>query len=162
MILAFSAACTPKPQARPAGGGTTPAKAPPTGPANVSPREAPIGTARDSPPVDPLPPPRSSGRGSPVRFEIRHSTIPSAPGVQYAAWTCQGTVPGPIIRVTQGDTVDFTLINRAPMPHSMDFHAAQIAPNKYYVNVLPNDSIHYRFAAEVPGAFMYHCGTAPV
>jgi FtsP/CotA-like multicopper oxidase with cupredoxin domain len=43
----------------------------------------------------------------------------------------------------------------------MDFHAAEIAPSKYYVNVMPGDSLHYRFVARVPGAFMYHCGTAP-
>jgi nitrite reductase (NO-forming) len=71
-------------------------------------------------------------------------------------------VPGPALHVRQGDTVDFTLINRANIPHSLDFHAAEIAPNKYYVNVMPGDSLHYRYVARVPGAFMYHCGTAPV
>jgi nitrite reductase (NO-forming) len=74
----------------------------------------------------------------------------------------EGRVPGPTVRVTQGDSVDFTLVNSTAMPHSMDFHAAQIAPNKYYINVNPKDSIHYAFVAEVPGVFMYHCGTAPV
>jgi nitrite reductase (NO-forming) len=44
----------------------------------------------------------------------------------------------------------------------MDFHAAEIAPDKAYRNVMPGDSIHFRFVARVPGAFMYHCGTAPV
>jgi nitrite reductase (NO-forming) len=44
----------------------------------------------------------------------------------------------------------------------MDFHAAEIAPSRYYVNVMPNDSIHYRFVPHVPGVFLYHCGTAPV
>jgi len=48
------------------------------------------------------------------------------------------------------------------MPHSMDFHAAQIAPSRVYTNVMPGDSIHYRWVAQVPGAFLYHCGTAPV
>jgi nitrite reductase (NO-forming) len=91
-----------------------------------------------------------------------HATITVAPGVTYAAWTFAGSVPGPALHVRQGDTVDFTLINRANIPHSMDFHAAEIAPNKYYVNVMPGDSLHYRFVARVPGAFMYHCGTAPV
>ena len=85
-----------------------------------------------------------------------------APGVRYAAWTFDGRVPGPALHVGQGDTVDFTLVNRANIPHSMDFHAAEIAPSKYYVNVMPGDSLHYRFVARVPGAFMYHCGTAPV
>src|SRR6266704_2885803 len=86
----------------------------------------------------------------------------TAPGVTYDAWTFGGQVPGPVIRVTTGDTVDFTLVNRAPMPHSLDFHAVEIAPSRVYVNRLPNDSLHYRFVARVAGAFMYHCGTAPV
>jgi nitrite reductase (NO-forming) len=71
-------------------------------------------------------------------------------------------VPGPTLRATVGDTIDFTLVNRAPMPHSMDFHAAQIAPDRAYVNVMPGDSLHYRFVARVAGVFLYHCGTAPV
>ena len=53
-------------------------------------------------------------------------------------------------------------MNRAPIPHSIDFHAAEIAPSRYYVNVNPGDSISYAFVARVPGAFLYHCGTAPV
>jgi nitrite reductase (NO-forming) len=47
------------------------------------------------------------------------------------------------------------------MPHSMDFHAAEVAPSRVYTNVMPKDSLHYRWVARVPGAFMYHCGTAP-
>jgi nitrite reductase (NO-forming) len=71
-------------------------------------------------------------------------------------------VPGPFLHVRQGDTIEFTLTNRGSMQHSMDFHAAEIAPSKYYVNVDPGKSIRYTFVANVPGAFMYHCGTAPV
>jgi nitrite reductase (NO-forming) len=93
---------------------------------------------------------------------MSHQSVTIAPGVRYAAWTFGGRVPGPALRVRQGDTVAFTLVNRANIPHSMDFHAAEIAPNKYYVNVLPGDSLQYRFVADHPGAFMYHCGTAPV
>ena len=93
---------------------------------------------------------------------MKHATVPIAPGGTYAAWTFGGTVPGPALHVRQGDVVDFTLVNAGNIPHSMDFHAAEIAPSKYYVNVMPGDSLHYRFEARVPGAFMYHCGTAPV
>lgn len=93
---------------------------------------------------------------------MKHAPIVIAPGVTYAAWTFEGTVPGPALHVRQGDTVDFTLVNGANIPHSLDFHAAEIAPSKYYTNVMPGDSLHYRFVARVPGAFMYHCGTAPV
>jgi len=139
-----------------------PVQAPTNVPANMSHGEAHVGTALDSAPVSPVPPARSPGHLVRIRFEIKETVIQVAKDVQYNAWTFQSRVPGPIVRVTQGDTVDFTLINRASMPHSMDFHAAQIAPSKYYVNVMPNDSIRYRFTADVPGVFMYHCGTAPV
>ena len=132
-------------------------------PANISHGEAPVGGPGAPPaPVDAELPPREVGRLHHLRLEIKHASVTVASGVTYAAWTFGGRVPGPAIHVAQGDTIDFTLINRANIPHSMDFHAAEIAPNKYYVNVLPGDSLHYRFVAHVPGAFMYHCGTAPV
>ena len=135
---------------------------PTTAPADVSHGEAPIGTTEAPAPVDPAAPPRPTGHLHRVRLEVRHARLTIAPDVMYEAWTFGGTVPGPVIRVTQGDTVDFTLVNLAPMPHSLDFHAAEIAPSRAYVNLLPKDSLHYRFVARVPGAFMYHCGTAPV
>lgn len=154
--------CQSKPAAAPASNEAAATQAPTTVPANMSHGEAPVGTAIDSAPIDPAPPARSLTHLVHVRFEIKNTLIQVAKGVQYQAWAFQSRVPGPFVRVTQGDTVDFTLVNHGTMPHSMDFHAAQIAPSKYYVNVNPNDSIRYRFVTEVPGVFMYHCGTAPV
>jgi nitrite reductase (NO-forming) len=140
----------------------TPAAAPPATPAaDVSHGEAAIGAA-DTAPVDAMAPSRTTTTLRHVRIEIRHVKIAVAHGATYDAWSFDGRVPGPFIRVTQGDTVDFTLVNRAPIPHSMDFHAAEVAPNRVYVNVIPGDSLQYRFVARVPGAFLYHCGTAPV
>jgi nitrite reductase (NO-forming) len=133
-----------------------------TPPADVSHGEARIGGPKASPaPVDAHLPPVEPARLRRIRLEVSHKPIYIAPGVRYAAWTFDGAVPGPALHVRQGDTVAFTLVNRTNMPHSMDFHAAEIAPSKYYVNVVPGDSLHYRFVARVPGAFMYHCGTAP-
>jgi len=133
-----------------------------TPPADVSHGEARIGGPNASPaPVDARLPPVEPARLLKVRLEASHTTIDIAPGVRYAAWTFDGMVPGPALHVRQGDTVAFTLVNRTNMPHSMDFHAAEIAPSKYYVNVSPGDSLQYHFVARVPGAFMYHCGTAP-
>ena len=142
---------------------TTPQEEPDTiPPADVSHGEARIGGPDAEPaPVSASLAPAGKNRLHRIRLEMQHKTILIAPGVHYAAWTFGGTVPGPTLRVRQGDTIDFTLVNRANIPHSMDFHAAEIAPSKFYVNVLPGDSLHYRFVARVPGAFMYHCGTAP-
>src|SRR4249920_2448379 len=157
LVLALAACTSAAPPAQKAQ-----EEAPTTSPANVSHGEAPVGEVGSPPPVDATAPPRSSTRLHLVRLEMRDTVVTIAEGVRYHAWTFGGQVPGPVLRVTVGDTVDFTLVNRAMMPHSMDFHAAEVAPSRVYTNVMPNDSLHYRWVAQVPGVFMYHCGTAPV
>jgi nitrite reductase (NO-forming) len=160
-ILCAVLACREEPRP-PAAATTQPPQEPSTTPAaDVSHGEAAIGSA-DTAPVDPHAPPRTTASLRHIRIEIRHAKVTIAPGVAYDAWTFDGRVPGPTLRATVGDTIDFTLVNHAPMPHSMDFHAAEIAPDRAYVNVLPGDSLHYRYVARVAGAFLYHCGTAPV
>lgn len=83
-------------------------------------------------------------------------------GTEYPAWTYDGTIPGPVVRVTEGDTVDFTLINPKTNKesHSMDFHAAIVDVLKEFSEVKPGESKHFSFVAKHPGVFMYHCGAA--
>jgi nitrite reductase (NO-forming) len=106
-------------------------------------------------------PPAAPGAVANVRLDIRHATVSIAPGIKYDAWTFGGTAPGPVIHVREGQTVNVTLHNSSPMPHSVDFHAAQIAPNLAFSDVLPGQDKHFSFKATIPGVFMYHCGTAP-
>jgi nitrite reductase (NO-forming) len=160
LAVVLAASCSPKPQAA-AARREEPWTSKPI-PADVSHGEAPVGTTAAPAPVDPRAPEPPRSRLVRVRFDAKEAHWTIAPGVVYEAWTFDGRVPGPVVRVTVGDTVDFTLVNRALMPHSMDFHAAQIAPSRVYTNVLPGDSIHYQWVPQVPGAFLYHCGTAPV
>ena len=49
-------------------------------------------------------------------------------GFHYDAWTFNGTVPGPVLRVRQGNTVEITLVNKGKITHGIDTHAAQISP----------------------------------
>ena len=81
-----------------------------------------------------------------------------------AAWTFNGTIPGPVVRVDEGDTVDFTLINPATNKnsHAIDFHAAQVSVLDEFAPVKPGESKHFKFIAKVPGVFMYHCGAGPM
>ena len=97
-----------------------------------------------------------------VTLGITHQTLQIAPGVKYAAWTFDGKAPGPVIHARLGQTVRVTLVNHAPMPHSVDFHAARIAPNVAFRDVDPGQSFTFSFKAASPGVFMYHCGTKPV
>jgi nitrite reductase (NO-forming) len=61
-----------------------------------------------------------------------------------------------------GDTVEFTLTNDVDVPHSMDFHAAQIDRKVAFRSMAKWQSVTFTFRPEWAGAFMYHCGTAPV
>lgn len=79
-----------------------------------------------------------------------------------AAWTFEGDIPGPVVHCRVGDTVEFTLTNDADVPHSMDFHAAQIDPKQAFRSVPKGQSVSFSFRPKWAGAFMYHCGTAPV
>lgn len=96
------------------------------------------------------------------RIPIKDATIEIAKGVTYKGWTFGGTVPGPVVRVTQGDRVRIKVVNQSPMPHSIDFHAARIPANVAYRMIMPGDSVSFEFIARDAGAFMVHCGTPPV
>ncbi len=97
-----------------------------------------------------------------VHLGIADRVVSIAPGVKYDAWSFGSTVPGPVVHVRQGQTVRITLTNNAPMAHSVDFHAARIAPNVAFADVLPGKSFTFSFQANDPGVYMYHCGTKPV
>jgi len=72
-----------------------------------------------------------------VHLELTDITVQIAPGVKYAAWAWAGGAPGPVIHVRQGQLVKITLTNNGAIPHSVDFHAARIAPNIAFGDVLP-------------------------
>jgi len=90
-----------------------------------------------------------------------NTTITIEPGVKVPMWSFNGTIPGPILHVRQGDEVRVTFVNKMPQQHSMDFHAATTPWNVWYQPVNPGKSITFTFMAKYPGAFMYHCGTPP-
>ena len=93
---------------------------------------------------------------------VTHDTIEIAAGVRYEGWTFGGTVPGPTLRVREGDLVRVKVVNQSPMPHSIDFHSARIPANVAYRTFMPGDTISFEFTARDPGAYMVHCGTPPV
>ena len=96
-----------------------------------------------------------------VNLSIADRVVSIAPGIHYRAWTFGTTAPGPVIHVRVGQRVDVTMTNNGSMPHSIDFHAAQIAPNLAFSDIAPGESKKFSWVASVPGAYMYHCGTAP-
>ena len=114
-------------------------------------------------PVDATLPALAAGDLVKVHMTLKDMTVDIAPGVQYNTWAFDGHgAPGPIVHVRQGQTVEMTLTNGGAIPHSIDFHAARIAPNLAFKDVAPGESFTFRFKAGDPGVFMYHCGTKPV
>ena len=85
-------------------------------------------------------------------------------GTKMAAWTFDGAIPGKVVRVDQGDTIDFTLINppENKNSHAMDFHAAQADVLGEFAQIKPGERKHFMFEAKNPGVFMYHCGASPM
>ncbi|MBA2461021.1 MAG: multicopper oxidase domain-containing protein [Actinobacteria bacterium] len=114
-------------------------------------------------PSDATLPPLQPGDLVKVQMTLKNMTVEIAPGVKYDTWSFDGHgAPGPIVHVREGQTVEMTLTNGGTIPHSIDFHAARIAPNVAFRDVLPGKSFTFRFKANDAGVFMYHCGTKPV
>jgi nitrite reductase (NO-forming) len=103
-----------------------------------------------------------AGAVVPVHLTLRDVVHEIAPGIKYNAWAFSGGAPGPVIHVRLGQTVKMTLTNGGAIPHSIDFHAARIAPNMAFRDVNPGESFTFSFTANDPGVYMYHCGTKPV
>ena len=82
--------------------------------------------------------------------------------------TYRGTgVSAPIV-VNQGDLVEMTLVNggskamNVTLPHSIDFHSSEVAPNVAFKTIGVGEKWTFRFEAKHAGVFMYHCATQPV
>lgn len=83
-----------------------------------------------------------------------------APGVVLNYWTFDGTVPGPMLRVREGDTVHLTLHNDPSSlhMHSIDLHAVTGPGGGATVtDVKPGESKTVTFKTLNPGLYVYHC-----
>ena len=126
--------------------------------------------------VDPTLPPIPAGAVKKFEVDVfQHVTQVSKGLAPTEVWSFavngklhRGTGASPPMVVTEGDMVDFTLTNgsqksmNVDLPHSLDFHSAEVNPGKRYADLAPGKSMHYRFRAMHPGVFMYHCATQPV
>lgn len=125
-------------------------------PANVSQLPRP----QVAPPVN-----RTSPTVVPVEVEVKEVTATLDDGVAYTFWTFGGTVPGPMIRVLQGDTVELTLKNasESKVTHSIDLHAVTGPGGGAKVTQIPpGGQATFRFQALNPGVYVYHCATPMV
>ena len=85
-----------------------------------------------------------------------------APGKKVKAWTFNGTVPGPTIRLAEGENVTIKYINKSPIPHTIHFHGNHDDVNDGVIpQVMPGQTYLYNITGEPAGALMYHCHAPP-
>lgn len=100
-----------------------------------------------------------------VELEVSERIGQLHDGTEYMFWTFGGSVPGPMIRVREGDTVELHLMNHPDslLPHNIDLHAViGQGGGAESTFVAPGERKHFTFRAMHPGAYVYHCATAPV
>ncbi len=104
-----------------------------------------------------------AGKIHEIDLVIKEMPMTVAAGFEQMVWTFGGTVPGPVIRVKVGDVVRIRLINPATsrVPHSVDFHASEVAWNDEMTSINPGEEKLYEWKANYAGVWMYHCGTSP-
>jgi len=87
-------------------------------------------------------------------------------GVMIPVWSFNGSVPGPEIRVQQGDHVKVHFRNTSSQPHSIHFHGQLGLDQKNdgvpatSHAVPPQQEYTYEFIADSTGTLMYHCHVA--
>lgn len=102
--------------------------------------------------------------GQTRRFElaVQETNWELLPGVEAQAITFNGTVPGPTIRVTEGDTVEVVVRNELDESTSIHWHGLHVPNDQDGVAgvtqdpIEPGETFTYRFVAPHAGTFMYH------
>jgi nitrite reductase (NO-forming) len=125
-------------------------------PANLTPLAAPV-----------IAPPIARMEPAYVRYDLTTTKVVAqlADGVAYEYWTFNDTVPGPMLRVREGDTVEISLTNAADagVTHSIDLHAVTgPGGGARVMQVAPGETGAFKFQALNPGVYVYHCATPMV
>ena len=109
-----------------------------------------------------LPPPihRSHAAHHEIVLEAQEVRARLSDGSQFVFMTWNGQVPGPMIRVRQGDSVTLTVRSAASnqRPHCVDIHAVYGSGGGATATIVPPGGTRREFfKCMFPGAFIYHC-----
>ena len=97
-----------------------------------------------------------------VEFEMQivEKEVELGDGAYLQAMTFNGSIPGPLMVVHEGDYVELTLYNSPEnlMQHNIDFHASTGALGGGSLTLVnPGEKTKLRWKATRPGTFVYHC-----
>ncbi|WP_178114782.1 copper-containing nitrite reductase [Pseudomonas saliphila] len=102
-----------------------------------------------------------------VTFDLETTEVEGrlSDGASYKFWTFNNTVPGPMMRVRVGDTVNINMKNSIESAHihSIDLHAVTGPGGGAAVTqAAPGHTKSFSFKAMAPGLYVYHCATPMV
>ena len=100
-----------------------------------------------------------------VRLESQEYRAELSKGVEYDFWGYNGHVPGPFIRVREGDTIEFHFVNpkESKNSHTADFHAMTGPCGAACILMTePGKESIVQAKAMNPGLFIYHCAAPPI
>ncbi len=130
---------------------------------------APVAANAVSISMDPTLVPKPLGNRAPqfIRYSIETVELEGKldDGTTFTYWTFDKKVPGPMLRVKKGDTVELTLTNAksSKMIHSIDLHAVTGGQGGgSHTQVAPGEAKTVTFKAINPGLYVYHCATPSV
>ncbi len=113
------------------------------------------------PPQAPAPVNRGAARVT-VTLETQERKGTLADGVEYEFWTFNGNVPGPMLRVREGDTVELHIKNNkaSKFTHSVDLHAVNgPGGGSSVTQTAPGRETAFQWRALNPGLYVYHCAS---
>ena len=108
----------------------------------------------------PAPITRTNSETVHINLETQEVIAEIAPGIKYNYWTFNGRVPGPFIRVREGDTVELSITNSGTSlhNHNIDFHATTGPGGGATVTTVePGQTKSFTWKALNPGLYVYHC-----
>lgn len=103
-----------------------------------------------------------TGQTRSLDLTVKEADWELLPGVVTTAVTFNGTVPGPTIRVTEGDTVEIAVTNELDEPTSIHWHGLHVPNDQDGVGgvtqpmIESGETFNYKFIAPHAGTFMYH------
>ena len=106
--------------------------------------------------------PKPTGKVREFQLVAKEASWDIIKGVSVPAITYNGQVPGPLIRVTEGDTLRVTLKNELNEATAIHWHGLHIpnamdgVPPLTQQGIEPGQSFTYEFPASHAGTFMYH------
>lgn len=105
-----------------------------------------------------------SGKAEPARIdlEVKEQEVEiDHQGNKFLAWTFNGQIPGPFMRVTEGDPIAIRLKNPSGnrASHSLELHVPADGYIEELIEVKPGKDREFTFKTTHPGLFLYHCAS---